>query len=1364
MLVAVLPYILVALVLVLVGVCGFLVRRLRTTLRRPAVPGVPQAPPVAAAAGPSLLRLRQSFVRAGKLLKTYAVGRNSRYRIPWFMLIGETAAGKTTLLSSSGLNVPFGASQAEMTGRKEGCTWWFFDHGVVLDTAGDYVLRTEARPADGRGWQSFLRLLQRHRPACPIDGVIVTIPCTDLVGPPEQSATRITRAAQKATLLAEKLWEAQRTLGLCLPVYLVVTKCDQISGFQSFCAALPPPLRQEIFGWSNPYTLEAAYAPHWVDEALTTVDEQLARIQLEVMAAHAPLQDSDGFFLFPAAAQAMREPLRAYVDQLFAASVYHETFFFRGLYFCGDSQPDTQSEPLLATPPAAPTAMPMEPTRAAAGRRHLCFVKHLLEQKIFPESRLARPTSKTLVSRNRAVLAAQTLLGLTVLVGSLGLWSAYSRLTNAKETMQPVLREIARDVDRLQGESATNDALFYKETLSLLKGMAHANASSLYSLFMPASWFDTMHVDLVSAIRTAYNKIILQSLVHAFKHKAQVIINTSGRQGERFPAGLQGLVIEPPPEFMALRRFIEELVELEKYLTLYNTNIAAVSANDLQALGQVVKYLFGVELPADFYAHASYYQHALSQASSQTIQPGMYRAAVTARVRNLIKPLCDRLFVTHPLLGSVHTLAQSVEQLKRQRPEEMTVSALREVLEAINQAQAVLARPEYAWLGRASLELGEPMERLLVAMAGSEFLGPEVSEEVRNTSEAAFQQFKDTLKTLQTSLTGPLLLQEGGQVRFELAPGVLTLQASLGHLLGLEFIKREAQRAMRTALIPHTHLIWDARLLEEALKLYDPYSRFRSEDLPRFPLELTRQVEAVAVRQLRANLSDLIAQAQIFAPTPDGFGRARIEAGIGPEIRHLQGATPALGRLIHIFNDSGLGEASWALLTLVTTQAFGMLEAVDQLLHSESPYAIKDGSFAWWNGTMAPAQTAFEVRDARELSVYLTLQRDRVKYLARTYAEPLVALLTNRPRQRTSRQELLLAKWQGILAELEDYDNKKPGNAITALETFVLQDMPPLTAQNCLPTLAGHNTLDLAGDFFSQHRHTLHQELTRRCQSLAQELVLQEYGRIAQTFNQRLAGKFPFTSGAPGGEETEADPQAMRDFYRVFDTAVKTVRDLLHHSPRGLGSRDQALAFLEQMEAARAFFAPFLDGDARQHVPTFDVAVEFRVNKPRERGGHQIIDWHFSIGEQQLRARDPERQGGRWRLGEPLRVALRWAKDAPDEPFVNGGESTVEVKDGTAVYAYTNRWSLLRLLRAHVSAAADFERFVDPKPHTLKFVVDTRPKQDKRGVASPGESSTAQVFIRVTVMAPDKKEGQVLPLLPVRAPELSLTSPVASSH
>jgi hypothetical protein len=127
-------------------------------------------------------------------------------------------------------------------------------------------------------------------------------------------------------------------------------------------------------------------------------------------------------------------------------------------------------------------------------------------------------------------------------------------------------------------------------------------------------------------------------------------------------------------------------------------------------------------------------------------------------------------------------------------------------------------------------------------------------------------------------------------------------------------------------------------------------------------------------------------------------------------------------------------------------------------------------------------------------------------------------------------------------------------------------------------------------------------------------------------------------------------------------------------------------------------------------------------------------------------------------VGEPIRVLLRWAKDAPVEPWVNGEAPRVEVDNNTVIYTYTNRWSLFHLLRDRASAAADFERFVDPRPHTLKFVTQTRPKQDGRPQSGAPGSAETRVFIGMTVMAPGKKEALVLPALPVRAPELLAVS------
>ena len=53
-------------------------------------------------------QLRVSFARALRLLRDYLPGRGARYRLPWLLSLGQTAAGKTTLLAHTELKMPFG--------------------------------------------------------------------------------------------------------------------------------------------------------------------------------------------------------------------------------------------------------------------------------------------------------------------------------------------------------------------------------------------------------------------------------------------------------------------------------------------------------------------------------------------------------------------------------------------------------------------------------------------------------------------------------------------------------------------------------------------------------------------------------------------------------------------------------------------------------------------------------------------------------------------------------------------------------------------------------------------------------------------------------------------------------------------------------------------------------------------------------------------------------------------------------------------------------------------------------------------------------------------------------------------------------
>ena len=188
--------------------------------------------------------------------------------------------------------------------------------------------------------------------------------------------------------------------------------------------------------------------------------------------------------------------------------------------------------------------------------------------------------------------------------------------------------------------------------------------------------------------------------------------------------------------------------------------------------------------------------------------------------------------------------------------------------------------------------------------------------------------------------------------------------------------------------------------------------------------------------------------------------------------------------------------------------------------------------------------------------------------------------------------------------------------------------------------------------------------------------TLDNYREIEDSFNRTLAGRFPFAD-APGGVPlAEADPEAVLAFFRLLDKREAAARDALKRNPQLGAARDEASAFLDRMDETHAFLSAYLD---KKQGPFLDFQMQFRVNRDMEQGGAQIIDWSFDVGRKKYRYLDQE-LSGRWIVGEPVRLTLRWANNSPSVPFATADAPTFRVRDRVAIFEFKNRWSLLSLM------------------------------------------------------------------------------------
>ncbi|MEQ8603570.1 MAG: type VI secretion protein IcmF/TssM N-terminal domain-containing protein [Marivibrio sp.] len=1304
-----------------------------------------------------LLPLGRSFRHALKLLKAHVSGRDWRYAIPWYLLIGPEGSGKSTLIRNTNMTLPVGAPAEDWEDVRPACKWWFFDRGVVLDVAGQLVRARGAMTSDRRGWAQLLRLLDRHRPRRPIDGVVLTLPIEDLLdaeGRPRPSDV----VADRAEALYKKLWQAQTSLGLAFPVYVVVTKADRLVGFKSFVGELPEAQHADMLGWSSPYSFETEFRADWIDEAVDQIVQAVRSAQMEIFAERAELADAEGLFQLPGEIAQLREPLRAALRHLFKASAYHEAFSLRGVFLAGDGG---------APPPAGLRPIPVLPGVYSGPKEEMrpVFLTDLFEDKIFAEHGVARPAKRALLSRNRTALTAQVATLALIVLGGIGMAVDYGALRAGVASVTPFVREVQADMRETEalrqaaierGEAPVGRGGFDREkALTLLEGMARVEAGGFARPTMPTSWLSALD-DRVTAVATdAFNLFILQSMRAALQQRGEALVagrldavaagsgaESDGRSAARAEGG--GAEFERGPAFERLERFVRELRRFESALDRYNHLQERQDLNDVKAL---VEYLFGMTLPADFLEDADLYQAALARIDYRELALQPFRAPAVARYNAYLDEAIPALFAENPLMVNLRRLGISLDDAANRRSS--GAALLEEIRARIEATRDQFTAPRYAWMETPTYDVAVGFSGFLERVGGSALLGGELAAAFERRARLGVEDVVRELPTLRSLAVGPLLKRDGQRATLEFSEPIAALDGVIGRLFAQPFMAEGALQPMPPAPPTGVPALWRPERLDDALALIDTYNDFMSADLQRAPSALHSMIRGASAERLERTVNDKIARALEVGRDAAAAG-LRAEEALRREVQSFTAVAPDLARIMAAYDDLGREDSFLDLSDLAVGHAVGMVEEADSLFAQEAFYEPQGGDFRWWDGGARMALEAYRARDRFELIDILARQRERIQILADQYVRPLIDFLDARELRLPEAADRLVTKWRRIAEELQKYALRRADNSVAELEGFILGPMMEITFATCTDVLdrAGAGEASGGGDFFVQRVRRLERGLRQRCADLAGVQAQTAYGAVADAFDERLAGRYPFVADGWREDMTEVSPRELEAFFAVYDAEAGPARRALEEAVDLGFSRDRALDFLDRMDQVRALFGPWLDAPGPDDAPVFDVAATFRVNRAREAGANQVIEWALEVGPTRLDQRSGERTA-RWSLGEPVEILLRWAENSTAVPAATPDRPNLIVDRRTVRLRYDNAWSLLEAIRRHRAGSDDFEQFVDPRPHTLRVDAPTRP-------AAGGGIETARLFIRVELTARGGGEAQpvVVPVFPTRAPEV----------
>ncbi len=361
-------------------------------------------------------QLRRAFQQG---ILVYKQRKKDIYSVPWYLMIGTPGSGKTEAIRHSEIGFPPGLTDP-MTGvgGTINMNWWFTNYGVILDTAGKMVFPEAGGGGQSNEWDEFLRLLRKHRPACPINGLFLALDVDKMIKDTGEAISK------KASQVAQQLDRVQRALDVRFPVYVLVTKSDFLTGFKEYFDGIDDPqLQNQILGWSNQAPLDAPVDTDAIEGYLRELVEIIKRRRLAVIRApvnldlreNRRLDCTDAMFAFAESLERLIPRLKRYLQIIFSSGEFSaKPVFLRGIYFTSSMQQNGDLDEALAE--FMGIKVTELPPANVQEKEKSYFLRDVFIDKAFQERLVTSASNTRRMRRNRLLI----LSGLTVLIlGSL---------------------------------------------------------------------------------------------------------------------------------------------------------------------------------------------------------------------------------------------------------------------------------------------------------------------------------------------------------------------------------------------------------------------------------------------------------------------------------------------------------------------------------------------------------------------------------------------------------------------------------------------------------------------------------------------------------------------------------------------------------------------------------------------------------------------------------------------------------------------------------------------------------------------------------------------------------------------------------
>jgi type VI secretion system protein ImpL len=1164
--------------------------------------------------------------------------------------------------------------------------WWSDPEGAVLVVPQALFLPDEGMHLQRGGWWRLLGLILRLRSQRPLDGVIWAVPVSRL-GNVEQAAT-LGLAARRRFI------DVLQRFGLSLPVYVVITGMEELPGFQELITALPVEARERTLGWSSPHGPDAVWQAQWSDQALDQVTRALAESIIEIGALSGQL--STELYGLPERFEALRRHLQSLLEPVFQGNAQGEAPRFRGIYFTANQPSEDSADGFSAYD---------------TGLQQSAFARQLWQRRVVAERGLAQVVPRLLRLRQRWQRVTGGVALVVAVVWGVGmLWVWQDSVKEAHE-LSRLLQGVQKNYAAVTDESHRLEST-RRNVQGFWRVLEKAPGWSFTSVVFPTSWFSSLDAQLASELRlTAQSHLMLplRDLLSAELAQLKTIRNTErrGNVESEDPAQWQN--------YVKAKDLVERAVNLEQQNQWFSQALNNPKA-PLEDLVLLSNNALSLNLNVGTLHRAGFYNRALFDADGSDLRPldlTVERPVIEENFLGLMERWLDQYFLADNFVRQAGYLKLHLERLEAGSGNSLT--ELEDLRALVDDLQTVIGLTNSAWGRGKGQDLVPGYRELLDNVRKSALLGPQLEQQLEMQAAKLQQSFRDQW-IVQAGSRDNLLIQQGsGQL--VLQEHVVQLNNAVQALFKRDFVAIALQADRSEAPDGQGQGV-DGDDLDSALNYFASYKSYAAEELPRIPPAyrgaLLQAAEGAVVKAMLSSLSEHNAQANrgafnVQAPQAIALQKAFIE------VRRSDLAT----RLQSALNRRALAEVVSGLDEIVAQPLFSGRTEISQ-----------------WDGSKNLGLQLYGANDVQDLKLSLKQQFNTMLGITERRTSALEWLKVQQQNLSALDYERL-TQFSALNDELLKYKEQNPASSPAQIEQLVSRDFIEMDATSCGQIL---QTANLSGGrgTLALRAVDLQQTAMQRCQFLQQQQAAAAWNDLANYFNQYLAERFPFANGL---QASDADPARVQHLLELIDKRLPVAQAglLLSQTPERLAAED----FLNRLKQASTWLGPMFVRD-KSGVLGVEMDVRWRTDREEERGADQVIAWSLNAGNQQISYPGEPQQNLRWMVGQPVRLTLRWARNGYQRPANDPLQPSLVVRDLEAGWEYSGPWSLLRLMRSHVSVQRQPSMDYTDFPLTLRLPVTTQ--------SSTTTAEQTLMFVRLSLMT----QGSKLPLsiqpLPTRAP------------